>query len=188
MRRKVIDPRISVAIVVLAAGRSSRMVEGRRHKLLALFDGQSLVRRSVSTALASDCGSVVVVTGHRSTEIAAQVRDLPCEVIHNAEYASGIAGSLRTGVKAASKGCPGGIMIMLADMPRLSTGHVDTLIAAFRSGQGRDQCINMHRARRWKRIARQSRHLPSRPLQRSSNSDRRCRRSFADRNGKRSGP
>jgi|AraplaMF_Cvi_mMF_1032049.scaffolds.fasta_scaffold00026_65 molybdenum cofactor cytidylyltransferase len=137
MRRKVIDPRISVAIVVLAAGRSSRMVEGRRHKLLALFDGQSLVRRSVSTALASDCGSVVVVTGHRSTEIAAQVRDLPCEVIHNAEYASGIAGSLRTGVKAASKGCPGGIMIMLADMPRLSTGHVDTLIAAFRSGQGR---------------------------------------------------
>lgn len=137
MTSKGFDLGISIFVVVLAAGRSSRMVEGRGHKLLALFSGQSLIRRSVSTAIASDCARVVVVTGHRSAEIAAQLHDLPCEVVRNAQYKSGMASSLRTGVEAALKGCPDGIMIMLADMPRLSTGHLDKLIAAFRSAHGR---------------------------------------------------
>ncbi|WP_280637083.1 NTP transferase domain-containing protein [Rhizobium sp. 16-449-1b] len=48
MTSKGFDLGISIFVVVLAAGRSSRMVEGRGHKLLALFSGQSLVRRSVS--------------------------------------------------------------------------------------------------------------------------------------------
>jgi len=113
------------------------MGKGRGHKLLAAFDGQSLIRRSVSAALASDCQKVVVVTGYRSKDISAQIVDLSCEVAHNADYQSGMAGSLRTGVEAASKDGADAIMILLADMPRLSTEHLVVLIAAFRSSGGK---------------------------------------------------
>ncbi|MGO7733751.1 NTP transferase domain-containing protein, partial [Rhizobium johnstonii] len=44
----------SVAIVILAAGKASRMGEGGKHKLLDEFDGMPLVRRSALTALAAD--------------------------------------------------------------------------------------------------------------------------------------
>ncbi|MFF0953072.1 NTP transferase domain-containing protein [Rhizobium leguminosarum] len=52
----------SVAIVILAAGKASRMGEGGKHKLLAEFEGVPLVRRSALTALAADAASVIVVT------------------------------------------------------------------------------------------------------------------------------
>lgn len=122
----------AVAIVVLAAGKSSRMAQCRAQKLLATFNGKPLIRRSVTTALNCDCTGVFVVTGHRHGEIAAAINDLPCQIIYNKDYQSGIASSLRIGVSAALKTRPEGIMITLADMPHLSSGHFRTLVAAFR--------------------------------------------------------
>jgi CTP:molybdopterin cytidylyltransferase MocA len=55
-------PKASVAIVILAAGKASRMGEGGKHKLLAEFDDVPLVRRSALTALGADATSVIVVT------------------------------------------------------------------------------------------------------------------------------
>ena len=54
-------PRRKVDAVVLAAGRSSRM--GGPNKLLALFDGKPLIRRTVERALASKAAGTV--GGHR---------------------------------------------------------------------------------------------------------------------------
>ncbi|MFO1173336.1 MAG: NTP transferase domain-containing protein, partial [Hyphomicrobiaceae bacterium] len=52
-----------VAALVLAAGRSTRMGQGR-NKLTTLLDGKLIVRRTVEAALASQARPVVVVTGH----------------------------------------------------------------------------------------------------------------------------
>ncbi|EJJ26170.1 nucleotidyltransferase family protein [Rhizobium sp. CF142] len=130
----------SVAIVVLAAGRSSRMGEGGPHKLLATFDGIPLVRRSVTNALGCDCTGVFVVAGHRHEEVTAPIHDLPCRIIRNEGYESGMAGSLRLGVAAAARTAPDGIMITLADMPDLLTEHLDVLVAAFR-GSGANSIV-----------------------------------------------
>ncbi|MBY5694528.1 NTP transferase domain-containing protein [Rhizobium leguminosarum] len=126
----------SVAIVILAAGRASRMGEGGKHKLLAEFDGVPLVRRSALTALAADAASVIVVTGHRRSEIEAALNGLALTFIDNPDYASGMASSLIRGFSSRDADSTDGILIMLADMPGISTTHLDALISAFRNSGG----------------------------------------------------
>ncbi|KAF5884864.1 MULTISPECIES: nucleotidyltransferase family protein [Rhizobium] len=126
----------SVAIVILAAGKASRMGEGGKHKLLAEFDGVPLVRRSVLTALGADAASVIVVTGHRRNEIEATLDGLALTFVDNPDYASGMASSLITGFSSRDADSADGILIMLADMPGISTTHLDALISAFRNAGG----------------------------------------------------
>ena len=127
-------PSPSVAVVVLAAGRSSRM--GGPNKLLANFDGQPLLRRSVETALASRAVSVHVVLGHRSDELRRTINGLNVVTHDNPAYAEGLSTSLKQGFEAASRGADG-VLVMLADQPLLTPSHLDALIAAFQpSGEG----------------------------------------------------
>jgi molybdenum cofactor cytidylyltransferase len=127
---------ITVAIVLLAAGKASRMGEGGPHKLLAEFDGIPLVRRSAATALASGAAAVVAVTGHRRREIEQALADLPVERVHNPDYASGMASSLVAGVGAPVTQRADGVLVMLADMPGVTSDDLKALIAAFRKANG----------------------------------------------------
>ncbi|MBY3235445.1 NTP transferase domain-containing protein [Rhizobium laguerreae] len=127
----------SVAIVILAAGKASRMGEGGKHKLLAAFDGVPLVRRSALTALAADAASVIVVTGHRRSEIEAALDGLDLTFVDNPDYASGMASSLIAGFSSRDADGAEGILVMLADMPDISTTHLDALISAFRNAGGK---------------------------------------------------
>ncbi|MGO6815851.1 nucleotidyltransferase family protein (plasmid) [Rhizobium leguminosarum] len=126
----------SVAIVILAAGKASRMGEGGKHKLLAEFDGVPLVRRSALTALGADAASVIVVTGHRRSEIEAALDGLALTFVDNPDYASGMASSLIAGFSSKDADCAEGILVMLADMPGISTPHLDALISTFRNAGG----------------------------------------------------
>jgi molybdenum cofactor cytidylyltransferase len=127
---------ISVAIVLLAAGRASRMGEGGPHKLLAEFSGVPLVRRSAERALASGAGSVIAVTGYRQEEITAALSGLDIGLAHNSDYASGMAGSLITGFSAPQPRRADGILVILADMPQVTAEDLKLLIAAFREAGG----------------------------------------------------
>ncbi|MGO7956706.1 nucleotidyltransferase family protein [Rhizobium leguminosarum] len=126
----------SVAIVILAAGKASRMGAGGKHKLLAEFDGVPLVRRSALTALGADAASVIVVTGHRRSEIEAALDGLALTFIANPNYARGMASSLIAGFSSRDADSAEGILVMLADMPGISTTHLDALISAFRNAGG----------------------------------------------------
>ncbi len=127
----------SVAIVLLAAGRSSRMGENGSHKLLAEFDGVPLARRSAQTAVESNARSVTVVTGHRRAEIEQALSGVSVNTIENPDYASGMASSLITGLSVEAVRDADGILIMLADMPGVSTDDLNCLIAAFHESGAR---------------------------------------------------
>ncbi|GAC1041017.1 NTP transferase domain-containing protein [Rhizobium sp. No.120] len=127
---------ISVAIVLLAAGKASRMGEGGAHKLLAEFDGIPLVRRSALTALASGASDVVAVTGHRRDDIEAALHGLAVEPVFNPDYASGMASSLVAGVGTRAVQKADGVVVMLADMPGLTGNDLRTLISAFLGANG----------------------------------------------------
>ncbi|SEH88609.1 molybdopterin molybdochelatase /molybdenum cofactor cytidylyltransferase [Rhizobium tibeticum] len=141
-------PADNVLTVVLAAGKARRMGKRGPHKLLAEFDGVPLVRRSVMTAIGSRSSSVVVVTGHRKNDIEAALSGLNAMTVHNPDYASGIASSLSTGFSVEQARDADGILVMLADMPGVSSGDLDRLIAAFRRSNGQSIIRAVSRGKR----------------------------------------
>jgi molybdenum cofactor cytidylyltransferase len=117
-----------VAALILAAGQARRM--RGPNKLLARFEGAPLVRRVAESALASKADSVIVVTGHRAGDISKALAGLDVQIVHNPEFADGLATSLKTGLSAVPESASGAL-VLLADMPGISTAIVNGLIAAF---------------------------------------------------------
>jgi molybdenum cofactor cytidylyltransferase len=124
---------VTIAAVVLAAGRSSRYRAAggaEASKLVAMLDGKPLVRHVVEAALASSARPVVVVTGHAREAVEAALETLPVTFAHNADFASGLASSLKAGI-AALPGGVAGALILLGDMPGVGPALLDRLIGAF---------------------------------------------------------
>jgi molybdenum cofactor cytidylyltransferase len=128
---------IVVSIVLLAAGKASRMGTGGHHKLLAEFDGIPLIRRAAVTALGANAASVTVVTGHRHAEIEDALEGLALQRAYNPDYALGIASSLVTGFLAEQSRHADGILVMHADMPAITIADLEMLIAAFQQANGK---------------------------------------------------
>jgi molybdenum cofactor cytidylyltransferase len=120
-------PDAGVAILVLAAGGSSRM--GRSKQLLA-FAGKPLVRHAVGTAIAVGEGPVVVVVGSAAGEVDAHLRDLPVVIVQNERWESGIGSSIRAGMSAllTDASQPAAVVILLADQPLVTAGTIRRLI------------------------------------------------------------
>jgi molybdenum cofactor cytidylyltransferase len=135
-----------IAAVVLAAGRSTRM--GAANKLLAEIGGQTMVRRVLDQVLASQAADVVVVTGHERAQIEAALQDMVqdiagegrCRLVHNPDFAAGLSTSLHRGLAALSKDIEGAL-VCLGDMPEVTAGVIDRLIAAFDPLEGRAICL-----------------------------------------------
>ncbi len=127
---------VSVAIILLAAGKASRMGVGGPHKLLAEFAGVPLVRRSAERAISSGANSVTVVTGYRHEEIEAALFGLDVDLAHNPDFVSGMASSLKRGFGAPKSRRADGVLVMLADMPNVTAGDLTILIETFRSAGG----------------------------------------------------
>ncbi|MBY5537729.1 NTP transferase domain-containing protein [Rhizobium leguminosarum] len=132
----VSDQVASVAILVLAAGKSSRTSQDGVHKLLSSFGGETLVRRSVRVAVESRGRSVTVVTGSRCEEIDRSISDTGVRVVRNIAYEHGIGTSISAGVAKIEEDRPEGVLVLLADMPLLESTALDSLILAFSSEQG----------------------------------------------------
>lgn len=127
---------MTVAIVILAAGMSSRMGNSGAHKLLANFGGVPLLRKMVLMAVATSAASVTVVLGHRHDEMQEMLSDLDVQTVINPDYASGMASSLIAGFSSTKVQSADGVLVLLADMPGITSNHLNTLIAAFeKAGQ-----------------------------------------------------
>ncbi len=122
-----------VHAVLLAAGRSSRM--GGPNKLLALFDGKPLVTRTAERALLSGAAGTVAVVGHQQERVCAALAGLEVEIVENPDFAEGLSSSLRAGIAALPPDAAGAL-IVLGDMPGVSTGDLNRLLEAFRKAGG----------------------------------------------------
>lgn len=128
---------IDVAIILLAAGSSRRSLAGGGHKLLAVFDGVPLVRRSACVATTSHAATTIVVSGDRQADIEAALDGLDLVLTHNPDHASGIASSLIAGLSVEQARKSDGILVMLADMPAITSTHLDALISCFQEEGGK---------------------------------------------------
>ncbi len=120
--------------VVLAAGSASRF---GTTKQLAELDGQPLVARVVTAALAADhVDAVHLVVGHDGDAVTAAARRAggELEVVVNADHAAGQATSLRAGVVSAEAAGAVGVVVLLADEPQVPAQAIDRVAAAVRAG------------------------------------------------------
>ncbi|RUX69026.1 nucleotidyltransferase family protein, partial [Mesorhizobium sp. M2A.F.Ca.ET.040.01.1.1] len=136
---------LKVDIVLLAAGRSSRM--GGPNKLLALFDGEPLVRRTASRALGSKAASTIVVTGHQRERVRSALGGLEVKLADNPDFADGLASSLKAGIAKVAPDAAGA-MIVLGDMPGVSSKDLDSLVDAFRRSGGHAVVRASHQGKR----------------------------------------
>src|SRR6185312_1615002 len=133
-----------IAAIVLAAGLSSRMGV---NKLLQDWRGKPLLRWTVEAALHSDARPVIVVTGHEAAKVETALKGLDVQFVHNPDYQAGLSASLKTGLSAAPASSDGAL-VLLGDMPQVSSALIDRMIAAFSPADGRSICIAVHQHRR----------------------------------------
>ena len=115
-----------VAAIILAAGGSSRF---GKPKQLAIFQGQSLVRRAVSAALAAHCVPVVVVAGAKVETIAAELSATSAIVIENKIWREGPGSSVRAGMAEIRRTEVEAVVLLACDQPFVSTSKIEALIA-----------------------------------------------------------
>ncbi len=124
-----------VHIVILAAGRSSRM--GGVDKLVEPVDGRPLLARVAGRALVASPAVVVVLPPDRPARVAA-LAGLPVRQVVAADAHLGMAHSLRAGVAGLVAATPqDGAMILPADMPDLTADDLRRMAEAFRADPSR---------------------------------------------------
>ena len=134
----------TVAALVLAAGRSSRM---GRNKLLCEWRGAPVVTHAVDAAVGAGLHPVCVVTGHEQARVTAALSGRAIVIAHNPDFAQGMASSLRAGLLALGTDHDG-VVLLLGDMPKVRADHVQRLLQAFESRDRDAICVPEHRGQR----------------------------------------
>lgn len=121
---------ITFGAIVLAAGTSSRY---GANKLLLPFGDSSVIRTATQHILAAHPDHTVVVTGHDSEHVRAQLDGLPLTLAHNPRYREGeMISSIKIGLATLEHTPVAAALVALGDMPLLPTAIVLRLMQAYR--------------------------------------------------------
>lgn len=148
-----------VAGLVLAAGSSQRM--SHANKLLQEVNGSPMVLAVVRCLEESGLEPLVVVTGHEADEVETALEGSHARTVRNLRFEEGMGTSLAAGV-AALDDTVDGVLVALADMPRVSVSTIRALLEAFRSVDvgTASVCVPVYRAKRGNPVLWSSSFLP----------------------------
>jgi molybdenum cofactor cytidylyltransferase len=109
---------VTVAAIVLAAGGGSRFTEsgGGGHKLLAPFQGRTVVEWAIDSAAASGLAAVYVVRGDIDLPVPPLATDA-VQFVENDRWRDGMATSLRAGLARARRDGHHAVVVGLGDQP-----------------------------------------------------------------------
>jgi len=120
-----------IPIIILAAGSSSRL--GRPKQLLEL-DGNTLLQKSVITALAIS-KNVIVVLGANEKLIQPTISQFPIQIILNKKWAEGMSSSIRAGMSILENRNCEAVLIMLCDQPFVDAILLEKMISVFKKSE-----------------------------------------------------
>ncbi len=106
-----------------------------------------MIRHAVEAALGSAAAPVVVVTGNAGDKVRRALSPLAPRFVDNPDYSAGLSASLKCGLKALPDDCDGAL-VLLGDMPGISSALIDKLIASFDPSEDRAICVATRHGKR----------------------------------------
>lgn len=124
----------TIAILVLAAGPSSRMGQSKQELLI---DGKSLLVRAVETAVTAGADHVAVVLGSQHKAHRELLKNDKVEIVFNEHWHKGMGSSLKAGLSHLLATFPEtrAMIVMVCDQPLLRSHHIRSLIEKYRESR-----------------------------------------------------
>ncbi len=120
---------VKVSCLVLAAGLSSRMTIG--NKLLLKVKSLTIVEKTIKNLYNSNIDSFFIILGHQNNLLSKVLKNFKIPLIINEAYREGISSSIKKGISLIDQ-TSNGVMICLADMPKITSKTYNTLIEKFK--------------------------------------------------------
>lgn len=116
-----------VALIILAAGNSSRLGQAKQ---LRVFAGKTLLEHAVDAGLASHCSPIVVVLGSQYEQMRSLLQHKSVDPIQNKNWTEGMGSSIATAIRHLDQTRPvlKAVVIATCDQPFLSAQIIDSLI------------------------------------------------------------
>jgi molybdenum cofactor cytidylyltransferase len=127
---------MKTAIIILAAGNSSRM--GQLKQLMPWKD-TTLLGNAIRMARNSNADSIYVVLGAQADKIKETIKEDGINTITNKQWAQGMGATISYGVDQILKsGChPEAMLIMVADQPNMDFDFLNSLIDKYAKGKSK---------------------------------------------------
>ena len=124
--------RPSTAIIILAAGSSTRM---GNPKQLLMYGSRTFLRHAAEVAVASVCRPILIVLGAYASQLQGEIDDLPVRSVTNERWADGMGSSIQVGVRALKTydraDNTEALVLMLCDQPYVMAAVINDLVTAY---------------------------------------------------------
>ncbi len=119
---------MNIATLILAAGSSTRM--GKPKQLLP-YKNTTLLGWTIQNALKLNTHKTFCVLGANATQIRESIENKKIMILENLDHQKGLSSSIVYGVTSIKNEDIDGILIMLADQPKISTPILEKLTTTF---------------------------------------------------------
>lgn len=121
---------MNIAVLVLAAGKSSRM---KSIKQLEKIDNKTLLDISLDKAKLLETAAVFCVLGANAKQIQQEISTKDVPFIENENYEKGLSASIVAGIHHLKKSAVNydGVFILLADQPAITISYLKDMISIF---------------------------------------------------------
>ena len=122
-----------ISAIVLAAGQSKRMISG--NKLIKKYNKKNLINHILETLIKSKIDKIFVILGFQNLKVRKiSKKNKKIIFVLNKNYKSGMASSIKLGLKKISKKNIG-FLIVHADMPLISNKIINSLCHAIKNNK-----------------------------------------------------
>ena len=116
----------AVSAIILAAGQAKRM--GQFKQLIPLGES-TILEQTIDNLLGSSASEVIVVLGHRASEVMRRISGRPIKIVVNPLYRKGMGSSIAAGLKFVDNQAEA-VMLALGDQPYVDSPTVNRLLKA----------------------------------------------------------
>ena len=127
------NDRVNISAILLGAGESKRM---GRDKLSLPWGKETVLEHCLGILLRSEVQEIILVLSNLAQRKKIRCDHSKIKVVLNPRYREGMSTSIRRGLQVIDPRSQG-VLIALADQPRLKTRTINCLIHAFALGKGK---------------------------------------------------